>query len=237
MNTHTQNIDPAEVRKFDALASRWWDPHGDFKPLHLLNPVRLEYIQQRAELAGSRVLDVGCGGGILSEAMAESGATVTGIDMAEAALSVAQLHQKISGQEGIRYIKTSAEELATHESAGYDVVTCMEVIEHVPDPVSLVRACSQLTRPGGQIFFSTINRNLKAYALAIVAAEYVMALLPKGTHDYDRFIKPSELRRWGTAANLQFHNLSGLKYSPFGGKCEITANTDVNYLMHFSVPE
>jgi 2-polyprenyl-6-hydroxyphenyl methylase/3-demethylubiquinone-9 3-methyltransferase len=236
MNTPEANVDPAEVRKFDELASRWWDPAGEFKPLHQLNPVRLAYLEQRANPAGKQCLDVGCGGGLLTEALATHAAAVTGIDMATGPLKVARLHQKKSGLENIRYLQSSAEGLAEQESGQYDLVSCMEVIEHVPDPQSLVTACAQLAKPGGDVFFSTINRNFKAFLMAIVGAEYVMRMLPKGTHDYERFIKPSELRSWGHAAGLEFRDITGLKYAPLDGKFSLTSDVDVNYLMHFRMP-
>ncbi len=235
MNTLNQNVDPLELQKFDALASRWWDPQGEFKPLHQLNPVRLDYLEQRAGIAGKRYLDVGCGGGLLSEGLAIRGAEVTGIDMAEGPLTVAHLHLKKSRLENVRYLKSSAEALAATEAGAYDIVTCMEVIEHVPDPQSLVAACKQLARPGGEVFFSTINRNVKAFLMAIVGAEYVMRLLPKGTHDYARFIRPSELRRWGVNSGLQFSHVTGLSYAPFSGTFSLSDDVDVNYLMHFTV--
>jgi 2-polyprenyl-6-hydroxyphenyl methylase/3-demethylubiquinone-9 3-methyltransferase len=237
MNTQTQNVDPLEVQKFDELASRWWDPEGEFKPLHKINPVRIDYVAQRAELAEKRVLDVGCGGGLLSEGLAAKGADVTGIDMATGALAVARMHLKKSGLESVRYLQSSAESLAETEAARFDVVTCMEVIEHVPDPASLVKACAQLAKPGGKVFFSTLNRNPKAFLMAIVGAEYLMRLLPKGTHSYERFIKPSELRRWGLAAGLQFRDLAGINYSPLTGNFSLGEDVAVNYLMHFSIPK
>jgi 2-polyprenyl-6-hydroxyphenyl methylase/3-demethylubiquinone-9 3-methyltransferase len=236
MSAQTQNTDQAEIRKFDALASRWWDPEGEFKPLHQLNPVRLGYIAERCELDGATVLDIGCGGGILTESMARSGATATGIDMADNVLAVAKLHQQVSQLEDIRYLHTSAEQLAEAEAGCYDVVTCMEVLEHVPDPVSLIAACHALARPGGTVFFSTINRNPKAYLVAILGAEYVLSLLPRGTHEYEKFIRPSELRRWATASQLTFADLTGLSYSPLGRKFFLSDNSDVNYLMQFNVP-
>jgi 2-polyprenyl-6-hydroxyphenyl methylase/3-demethylubiquinone-9 3-methyltransferase len=236
MNTAKQNVDPLEVQKFDALASRWWDPQGEFKPLHQLNPVRLDYVEQRAGISQKRYLDVGCGGGLLSEGLAERGADVTGIDMADGPLTVAKLHLKKSGYQNVRYLQSSAEALAENEAGSYDVVACMEVIEHVPDPQSLVSACRQLARPGGDVFFSTINRNIKAFMTAIVGAEYVMRMLPKGTHDYERFIRPSELRRWGINSGLTFSHISGLRYAPFNGTFSLSKNVDVNYLIHFTVP-
>lgn len=237
MNTQTRNVDPLELQKFDELASRWWDPEGEFKPLHKINPVRIEYVAQRATLTEQRVLDVGCGGGLLTEGLAARGADVTGIDMAPGALAVARMHLQKSGLESVRYLESSAESLAEVEPAGFDVVTCMEVIEHVPDPASLVDACARLAKPGGEVFFSTLNRNPKAFLMAIVGAEYLMRLLPKGTHDYERFIKPSELRRWGVTAGLRFRDVAGIIYSPLTTNFSLGDDVDVNYLMHFSVPE
>jgi len=234
--TTNQNADPLELQKFDALASRWWDPQGEFKPLHKLNPVRIAYVAARAQLDGCQVLDIGCGGGLLSEGLAQQGATVTGIDMASGPLSVARLHQKKSGLDTIRYLQTTAEDLAEQEPASFDVVTCMEVIEHVPDPGSLIAACAQLVKPGGQVFLSTLNRNPKSFLLAIVGAEYIMQMLPKGTHEYERFVKPSELRRWGTTADLNFVEVCGLHYSALSGEFTLSDDVDVNYLMQFSAP-
>lgn len=233
----TGNVDSKEVAKFDELASRWWDPEGEFKPLHQLNPVRLDYIAQQAGIDGKTCLDIGCGGGLLSEGLAERGASaVTGIDMAQGPLTVARLHQQKSGLTNITYTESSAEQLAESAAGGYDLVTCMEVIEHVPDPASLVAACARLARPGGDVLLSTLNRNLKAFMLAIVGAEYIMRMLPKGTHEYERFIKPSELRRWGRAAGMSCVDVTGLSYNPLKGSFTLGDDVDVNYLMHFRVP-
>lgn len=229
------NVDTQEIRKFDELASRWWDPEGEFKPLHRLNPLRTDYVTGHANVAGNAVLDVGCGGGILAEALAQAGAKVTGIDMASAPLAVAQLHMHKSGLD-IRYLETHAEALAETEAGAFAVVTCMEVIEHVPDPESLIRACADLTQPGGDLFFSTLNRNLKSFLFAIVGAEYVLNMLPKGTHEYDKFIKPSELRRWARAAELEFADITGIVYEPLSGRFRLDSDVDVNYLMHFRKP-
>ncbi len=228
----TANVDRAEVRKFEELASRWWDPNSEFKPLHDINPLRLDYIDRHAGgLAGKRVLDVGCGGGILSEAMAARGAEVTGIDMGEAPLEVARLHLLESGLE-VDYRQMPAEELAAAEPAAFDVVTCMEMLEHVPDPASVIRACHDLVKPGGRVFFSTINRNPKAYLFAIIGAEYLLHLLPKGTHDYAKFIRPSELVRWATAAGLEARDLSGMTYNPLTGVYRLDPeDVSVNYLV------
>jgi len=233
----TLNVDPAELKKFDELASRWWDPEGESKPLHRMNPVRLAYLQDRVNLAGKRCLDIGCGGGLLTEAMARAGADVTGIDLATAPLSVARMHLEESGLHSIRYIDTSAEALAESEPASFDVITCMEVLEHVPDPAQLVAACRRLAKPGAQVFFSTINRNPKAFLLAIVAAEYILGLLPRGTHEYARLIKPSELNRWSLTAGLQFRDLTELHFNPLNDSFSLTDNVDVNYLIHFAAPE
>jgi 2-polyprenyl-6-hydroxyphenyl methylase/3-demethylubiquinone-9 3-methyltransferase len=236
MNTASQNVDPGEVRKFNAMASRWWDPEGEFKPLHRLNPIRINYVAERSQLDAARCLDVGCGGGLLTEGLAALGADVTGIDMAPAPLAVARMHQEITGVGPIRYLETTAEQLATEEAGQFDVVSCMEVLEHVPDPAGLVAACKQLVKPGGDIFLSTINRNPKSFLVAILGAEYVLRMVPKGTHEYARFIKPSELRRWGTSQGLQFKDLSGLHFAPISGNFSLSEDVDVNYLMHFSAP-
>jgi 2-polyprenyl-6-hydroxyphenyl methylase/3-demethylubiquinone-9 3-methyltransferase len=220
------NVDPAELEKFNALAHRWWDPEGEFRPLHDINPLRLDWIAQHASLGGARVLDVGCGGGILAEAMAKRGARVTGIDLSEKALRVAQLHLLESKLE-IRYEMAAAEDFAGE----FDVVTCMELLEHVPDPSRMVAACARLVRPGGQVFFSTINRNPKSYLFAVVGAEYVLGLLPKGTHDYARFIKPSELARWTRAAGLRTDELIGMTYNPITRRYRLEGDCDVNYLV------
>ena len=228
MATTEQNVDPAELEKFGELAHRWWDPQGEFRPLHDLNPLRLGWIDGLAPLAGKRVLDVGCGGGILSESMARLGATVTGIDLSEKPLGVAQLHLLESGVE-VKYLKASAEQHAESDPAAYDIVTCMELLEHVPDPASTVAACAKLAKPGGRVFFSTINRNPKAYALAVVGAEYLLRLLPRGTHDYARFIKPSELSRWCRDAGLEPLELKGMTYNPLTDVYRLGNDCDVNY--------
>ena len=230
------NHDPDEIAKFDALASRWWDPHGEFKPLHLMNPLRVQYIDQHAGLAGKHCLDIGCGGGILSEGMAATAATVTGIDMAGAVLAVARLHLHEAGLNNIDYQEQSAGDLAMEKPGAFDVVTCLEVLEHVPDPTRLINACAQLVRPGGDIIFSTINRNPKAFALAIFGAEYLMHLLPKGTHEYARFIQPAELDAWGRHAGLELRDITGLHYSPLSETFRLGGNADVNYLAHFVRP-
>jgi 2-polyprenyl-6-hydroxyphenyl methylase/3-demethylubiquinone-9 3-methyltransferase len=220
------NVDPAEVEKFSSLAHRWWDPEGEFRPLHDINPLRLEWIAGHAGLAGASVLDVGCGGGILAEAMARRGARVTGIDLSEKALRVAELHRHESRLD-IRYEKSSVEDFAGE----FDVVTCMELLEHVPQPASMVGACARLVRPGGRVFFSTINRNPKSYLFAVVGAEYVLGLLPKGTHDYLRFIKPSELLRWSRAAGLRVEEMTGMTYNPIQRRYRLGSDCDVNYLV------
>ena len=225
------NADPQELAKFSALAHRWWDPESEFKPLHQINPLRLDWIDRIAPLSGKSALDVGCGGGILAEAMAQRGARVKGIDLSDKALKVAQLHLLESRLE-VDYEAISAEDLAARSPASCDVVTCMELLEHVPDPASTVRACAQLARPGGQVFFSTINRNPKSYLLAVIGAEYVLKLLPKGTHDYMKFIKPSELARHCRDAGLEVRAIIGMSYNPLTRVYSLGRNTDVNYLVH-----
>jgi len=229
------NADPQELAKFSELAHRWWDPNSEFRPLHQINPLRLDWIDSVARVAGKRTLDVGCGGGILAEAMARRGAVVKGIDLAEKALKVAQLH-RLESQVEVDYEAVSAEALAAREPAGYDVVTCMEMLEHVPDPASVVRACATLAKPGGNVFFSTINRNPKAYVFAIVGAEYVLRLLPKGTHDYAKLIKPAELARWCRDAGLEVREIIGMTYNPFTKIYSLNRNASVNYLVHAVKP-
>ncbi|WP_404474858.1 bifunctional 2-polyprenyl-6-hydroxyphenol methylase/3-demethylubiquinol 3-O-methyltransferase UbiG [Vreelandella venusta] len=226
------NVDAAEVAKFEALASRWWDPQSEFKPLHEINPLRLDFIDARAGLAGKRVLDVGCGGGILSESMAHRGAKVTGIDLGEAPLGVARLHAEESGVE-IDYRNISVEALADQQAGSFDIVTCMEMLEHVPDPASVIQACSRLVRPGGYVFFSTLNRTPKSYAFAILGAEYVLRLLPRGTHDYAKFIRPSEMAAWSRASGLEIREQTGLTYNPLTRRYRLVAHdVSVNYMMY-----
>ena len=230
------NADPAELHKFGALAHRWWDPHGDMRPLHEINPLRLDWIDRLAALAGKRVLDVGCGGGILAEAMAQRGARVTGIDLSAKPLRVAQLHALESGVQ-VDYRETSAEAMAAESPAGYEIVTCMEMLEHVPDPASTVRACSALAKPGGWVFFSTINRNPKSFLFAIVGAEYVLRLLPRGTHEYAKLIRPSELAAMARQASLEVVEILGMTYNPLTRRFTLARDTDVNYLVACRKPE
>ncbi|RLJ17814.1 bifunctional 3-demethylubiquinol 3-O-methyltransferase/2-polyprenyl-6-hydroxyphenol methylase [bacterium endosymbiont of Escarpia laminata] len=231
MRQENLNVDHAEISKFEALASRWWDPHSEFKPLHEINPLRLGYIDDIASLSGKRVLDVGCGGGILSESMAAKGADVTGIDMGEAPLQVARLHLLESGLE-VNYERIPVERLAAEQPASFDVVTCMEMLEHVPDPASVVNACATLIKPGGHVFFSTLNRNPKSYLFAIVGAEYLLRLLPRGTHDFSKFIRPSELDRWIRGARLETKDMTGLVYNPLSRSYKLGPDVDVNYMVH-----
>jgi 2-polyprenyl-6-hydroxyphenyl methylase/3-demethylubiquinone-9 3-methyltransferase len=224
------NADPAEVEKFSRLAHRWWDPAGEFKPLHDINPLRLDWIAEHARLEGAAVLDVGCGGGILAEALARRGASVTGIDLSEKALQVAQLHL-LESRLSVSYRSISAEDLAAQSAQSFDVVTCMELLEHVPDPAGMVAACARLVRPGGQVFFSTINRNPKAYLFAVVGAEYLLGLLPRGTHDYQRFIRPAELARWSRDAGLRPEEFMGMTYNPITRRYRLERDTSVNYLL------
>ena len=226
------NIDEDEIAKFEAMASIWWDRQGDLKALHDINVLRLNYINQRAPLAGNSVLDVGCGGGILSEAMASLGAAVTGIDMGDAALGVARLHLKESGLQ-VEYRQATAEQFAATHPDRFDVVTCLELLEHVPDPASVVAACQALVRPGGDVFFATLNRNLKSFVFAIIGAEYILGLVRKGTHRHSQFIKPAELQKWAMVAGLSFKDLTGLHYNPILRRYSTGGNTHVNYLMHY----
>ncbi len=233
--TQTANFDPSEIKKFEDLASRWWDEHGEFKPLHEMNPLRLNFIDTGSPLADKTACDIGCGGGILSESMAKCGAVVTGLDMGKAPLSVARLHAMESELE-IDYQQITAEEFAEQNAEKYDVVTCMEMLEHVPDPASVIRACYDLVKPGGSVYFSTINRNPKAYAFAIIGAEYLMKMLPRGTHDYAKFIKPSELDEWARFAGLILKDLKGVSYNPFTGLFSQSQDVDVNYMVHYTKP-
>jgi 2-polyprenyl-6-hydroxyphenyl methylase/3-demethylubiquinone-9 3-methyltransferase len=226
------NIDAAEIAKFEAMAPIWWDKKGAFKALHDINVLRLDYINERAPLDDKRVLDLGCGGGILSEAMASIGAVVTGIDMGQAPLAVANLHLKES-RLSVDYQHATAEEFSEIHPEGFDVVTCLELLEHVPDPSSVVLACKKLVKPGGHVFFATLNRNPKSFLFAIIAAEYILGLVRKGTHSYRKFVKPAELETWGETAGLTFQDLTGLHYNPFTGNYSMGGNTHVNYMIHF----
>jgi 2-polyprenyl-6-hydroxyphenyl methylase/3-demethylubiquinone-9 3-methyltransferase len=229
------NADPLELQKFSDLAHRWWDPTSEFRPLHEINPLRLEWINARVPLAGKNVIDIGCGGGILSESMARKGATVTGIDLSEKALKVADLHSLESGAQ-VRYKLIAAEEMAAQEAGRFDVVTCMEMLEHVPDPAAIVRAAATLVKPGGQVFFSTLNRNPKAYLFAILGAEYLLRMLPKGTHDYDKFITPSELSQFIRSAGLELQGFKGMGYNPLTKIYSLNDDTSVNYLVATTRP-
>ena len=225
------NVDPAELAKFSELAHRWWDPESEFRPLHQINPLRLGWIDGLVGLGGNRAVDVGCGGGILADAMARKGAQVLGIDLATKSLKVAQLHALEAGTTGVQYREVSAEALAAEQPGQFDVVTCMEMLEHVPEPASVVQACAQLVRPGGWVFFSTLNRNPKSFLFAIVGAEYLLKLLPKGTHEYARMIKPSELSQWAREAGLDLHSFKGMEYNPLSKRYWLSEDTSVNYLL------
>jgi 2-polyprenyl-6-hydroxyphenyl methylase/3-demethylubiquinone-9 3-methyltransferase len=231
MNRDAVNVDPQELAKFESLAARWWDPSGELHTLHDINPVRLQYIEKHAGLAGRQVIDIGCGGGILAEAMAKRGASVTGLDASDAALKVAELHQLKSAVQ-ITYVCATPEQFAEDHPSHYDVVTCMELLEHVPDPARVIEACARLTKPGGQLFFSTINRTAVAYLFAVIGAEYLLNILPKGTHNYRRFICPSELAGWARQAGLTLSAITGLSYNPFTRRCVLTDRVDVNYLIY-----
>ena len=235
--TAVPNVDPVEIAKFEALAHRWWDPDGDFKALHDINPLRVGYLEDRCSLSGARVVDVGCGGGILTESLAALGADVTGIDVAQGPLAVAQLHAIEAGvDKDIRYLAASPEAFVEEEREAFSVVTCLEMLEHVPDMASTVRALADLVVPGGDVVMSTINRNPKAYALAVVGAEYVLGLLPRGTHDYAKFIRPAELARAVRNAGLELVAIDGMRYNPFTRRCTLTRDVDVNYLLHARKP-
>ncbi len=229
--TPMTNVDPQELAKFSDLAHKWWDPESEFRPLHIINPLRLDWIDQQAAIKGKRVVDVGCGGGILAEAMARRGAKVLGVDLAEKSLKVAQLHAMEAGVPDLDYRAISAEELAAEQPAQFDVVTCMEMLEHVPDPSAIVRACANMVKPGGWVFFSTLNRNPKSFLFAIVGAEYVLGLLPKGTHEFARFIRPAELSRWVREAGLDHVQYKGMEYNPFTRNYWLSGDTSVNYMV------
>ena len=229
------NADPLEIQKFSELAHRWWDPTSEFRPLHEINPLRLEWINAKVPLAGKRVIDIGCGGGILAESMARKGADVTGIDLSDKALKVADLHSLESGAK-VRYKLIAAEAMAEAEPGQYDVVTCMEMLEHVPDPAAIVQACAALVKPGGHVFLSTLNRNPKAYLFAILGAEYVLRLLPKGTHDYDKFITPAELSQYVRSAGLDVNSMRGMGYNPLTKIYSLNSATSVNYLVACTRP-
>ncbi|MCE5180279.1 MAG: bifunctional 2-polyprenyl-6-hydroxyphenol methylase/3-demethylubiquinol 3-O-methyltransferase UbiG [Betaproteobacteria bacterium] len=231
MNKSTLNADQQELDKFAQLAHRWWDPNSEFKPLHEINPLRLDYVDQAAGLIGKTVLDVGCGGGILAESMAARGAQVTGIDLGEKALKVAKLHLLESGQK-VDYRLIAVEELAKQQPQHYDIITCMEMLEHVPEPASVVRACAEMVKPGGHVFFSTLNRNPKSFLFAVIGAEYLLNLLPRGTHDYAKFLKPSELGAFCRTAGLNVAGITGMNYNPFSKTYSLVSDTSVNYLIH-----
>ncbi len=231
LHSSSVNVDPAEIAKFEELANRWWDNQGEFKPLHEINPLRLQYVDQRVGLAGKKVLDVGCGGGILAESMASCGADVLGIDMGKAPLTVARLHA-MEAEIDLEYRQITVEELAEEMPGQFDAVTCMEMLEHVPDPASIIRACYKLVKPGGDVFMSTLNRNPKSFMFAVVGAEYILQMLPKGTHDYKKFIKPSELSNWARAAGLELKDITGLSYNPLTKVYKLNNDVSVNYMTH-----
>ena len=231
----SRNVDEAELAKFSALAQSWWDPAGPSKPLHELNPLRLRYLQRAVELKGAAALDVGCGGGILSEALARAGARVLGIDLSQAVLDVAELHA-LEGKIEVQYKSIAAEQLAMEQPAAFDLVTCMELLEHVPDPAATVAALAALVKPGGDVVVSTLNRKPLAFAVAIIGAEYIARILPRGTHEYLKFIRPSELARWGREAGLELIDLTGITYNPLTRSFRLSPNTDINYLAHFKRP-
>jgi 2-polyprenyl-6-hydroxyphenyl methylase/3-demethylubiquinone-9 3-methyltransferase len=232
MTTVTHNVDADEIEKFEKLASRWWDPHSEFKPLHDINPLRLDYIDRLAPLADRHVIDIGCGGGLLTEGMAKRGASVIGIDMGKAPLTIARLHQHESGLD-IDYRQTTAEQMATEQGGSFDIVTCLEMLEHVPDPARVIAACAQLIKDDGHIFLSTINRNPKAYLFAVIGAEYLLRLLPTGTHDYSKFIRPSEMEGWARASGLQLVDLTGMSYNPLTQEYKLGTDVSANYLACF----
>jgi len=235
-NPAFQNVDSQEIAKFEALASRWWDKESEFKPLHDINPLRVNYIDERANLPGKKVLDVGCGGGILSEGLSQRGAHVTGIDMGEAPLSVAKLHGLESGVK-VDYLKITVEELASQEAGSYDVVSCLEMLEHVPEPASVVKACFDLLKPGGQLFLSTLNRNPKSFLFAIVGAEHILKMLPKGTHEFKKFIRPSELANHVRSAGFEMKDITGMTFNPLTKRYKLGNDVDVNYLMYAVKPD
>lgn len=234
-NPHHDNVDRAEIAKFEALANRWWDRNGEMKALHDINPLRANYIDEHANVAGKTLVDIGCGAGILSEAMAQRGAIVTGLDMGKEPLDVANLHLHESNLD-IDYQQSTAENLAESKAGSFDVVTCMEMLEHVPEPASVIQACATLCKPGGDLFFSTINRSAKSYLMAVLGAEYILKLVPKGTHSYEKLIRPSELAAWCRACDLQLKDMAGLEYNPISKQYKVSDNTDVNYMIHVHKP-